>query len=48
MARAYMEEKFKILIMENICYKREKWIENEGKTPFVDINSDIHKHIHKE
>ncbi|MBF4693926.1 hypothetical protein [Fusibacter ferrireducens] len=47
MARAYMEEKFKILIMENICYKGEERIEDEGTNLFMGIKPDICRHIHK-
>ncbi|MBF4695875.1 hypothetical protein [Fusibacter ferrireducens] len=48
MAKIYLEDNFKIHTMENICYKSEDRIENEGKERFTDINSDIHKQIQKE
>lgn len=43
----YLEENFRVFMMENVCYKKELRIEDEGTKKFIGINPDIHKRIHK-
>jgi len=43
----YLEENFRVFMMEDVCYKKETEIEDEGTKEFMGTKLDIHIRKHK-
>ena len=43
----YLEDNFRTFMMENVCYKKEVQIEDEGTKKLLGIKLDIHKRFHR-
>ncbi len=43
----YFEDNFRVFMMENVCYKKETEIEDEGTKDFMGTKLEIHIKKHK-